>query len=299
MTQFKQIALIAPTASGKTSLSIEYAKKYNSNILSLDSLSIYKEIDIVSAKPTIDEREGIKHFGIDEIYPNEHFSVTTFIKLYQKAREESIRDNKSLIIVGGTSFYLKTLIDGLSPMPSISEETQRRTEELCKNMNKAYKFIYSLDKEYMKNIEPTDRYRVEKMLNLYFQTNLIPTDYFIQNPPKPTITEPINIYEIITDREILRERIRVRTENMLDIGLIDEVKYLENRYGRTPNCMRAIGIKEVLEYLDGVYNIDELKEKIIINTARLAKRQRTFNRSKFSKRIAISLDNFRVNIIKG
>ncbi len=293
----RQIALIAPTASGKTALSIELAKRYNANILSLDSLSIYKEIDIASAKPTKKEREGVKHFGIDIIYPNENFSVTTFIKLYQKAREESIKDNKKLIIVGGTGFYLKSLIDGISPIPKISNETIEKTLNLLKDTKKAYNFLYNIDSKYMRKIKPTDRYRVEKMLNLYFETNLTPTEYFSKNPPQPIIKEPIDIYQITTPREILRKRISIRTKNMLDMGLIDEVKYLIDKYTNFPNCMRAIGIKEVIDYLNGFYNIDELKEKIIINTARLAKRQRTFNRSKFKNSIDMSLEELKAKIL--
>ncbi len=296
MNLFRQIALIAPTASGKTALSIELAKRYNLNILSLDSLAIYKEIDIASAKPTIKERDGVKHFGIDVIYPNEKFSVATFIKLYQQAKEESIRDKRGLIIVGGTSFYLKTLIDGISPIPKISKNTVEKTLNLLQDSKKAYSFLYNIDSNYMEKIKPTDRYRVEKMLNLYFETNLTPTEYFRENPPQPIIKEPITIYQIVTPREILRERIAIRTQNMLDMGLIDEVKYLIEKYTTSPNTMRAIGVKEVIDYLNGVYNIDELKEKIIINTARLAKRQRTFNRSKFKNSIDMSLEDLRDNI---
>ena len=296
MNLFRQIALIAPTASGKTALSIEIAKKYNANILSLDSLAIYREIDIASAKPTRAEREGIKHFGIDVIYPNESFSVATFIKLYQEAREESIRENRGLIIVGGTGFYLKSLIDGISPIPQISKTTVEKSLNLLQDTQKAYNFLYNIDSNYMAKIKPTDRYRVEKMLNLYFETDLTPTDYFKKNPPQPIIKEPIKIYQIVTDREILRKRIAIRTQNMLDMGLIDEVKYLIEKYTTSPNSMKAIGIREVIDYLNGLYTKDELKAKIITNTARLAKRQRTFNRSKFKNSIDMSLEELKDNI---
>ncbi len=297
MRKFKQIALIAPTASGKTDLAIEYAKKNNANILSLDSLAIYKEMDIVSAKPTLKERDGIKHFGIDEIYPDKHFDVTTFIKLYKKAKEESIKEGKLLIIVGGTSFYLKSLIDGISPMPKISKSTYQKTTNLCSNLKKAYNFLYLKDKEYMQNIKPTDYYRVEKMLNLFFETGLIPTKYFKLNPPKPTITEPLNIYEIAIERDILRERIKKRTQKMLEEGLIDEIAYLEKKYTKAPNSMKAIGVKEVLDYFDGIYSKIELEEKIVINTARLAKRQRTFNSSQFPNRISMGLEELKKKLL--
>jgi tRNA dimethylallyltransferase len=121
MTSFKQLALIGPTASGKTDLAIKLAHKTSANILSLDSLALYKEIDIASAKPSIKERDNIKHYGIDELFANEFFDVTTFIELYKKAKKESIEENKNLIIVGGTSFYLSSLINGISSLTTISK----------------------------------------------------------------------------------------------------------------------------------------------------------------------------------
>jgi tRNA dimethylallyltransferase len=293
MKLFKEIALIAPTASGKTALSIEWADRFNANILSLDSLSIYKEVDIASAKPTLEERSGVRHFGVDEIYPDEKFSVTTFIELYKKAKDESVGEGKNLIIVGGTGFYLKALIYGLSPIPPISKATQRRTNKILEDVEQGYSLLFELDRGYMQNIKPTDRYRVEKMLNLYFETNLTPTEYFRRNPPIPTIEKPIKIYEIETDREILRERIAGRTDKMFEMGLIDEVKYLETKYGRGINPMKAIGVREILDYFDGVYSLDEAREKIIINTARLAKRQRTFNRTQFKTRLPMSLEELK------
>jgi len=282
MNSFCQIAIIGSTASGKTAKAIEYAKKNNANILSLDSLAIYKEIDIVSAKPTLKERDGVKHFGLDIIYPNDSFDVTLFIKLYKEAKTESIKEGKSLVIVGGTSFYLKSLIQGLSPMPTISSEIRKKSlQTIEQGVIEAYDILFKIDADYMLNIASTDSYRIEKMLNLYYQTGLTPTEYFRANPPQPTIIEPLPIYEIQVDKEILREKIKKRTQKMIDMGLVEEVAYLEKSYTREPNCMKAIGIKEVLDYFDGVYSFEQMQEKIVINTARLAKRQRTFNRSQF------------------
>ena len=129
----KQIAIIAPTASGKTALSISLAHKLNAVILSLDSLAIYKQINIASAKPTIKEQDGIVHFGIDEIYPNESFDVMKFIELYKKAKDYAIINNKNLIIVGGTSFYLKSMIDGISSIPKITSDNEKKIDEKFNN----------------------------------------------------------------------------------------------------------------------------------------------------------------------
>ncbi len=297
MTSFQQLALIGPTASGKTALAIEYAQKHNCNILSLDSLAIYKEINIVSAKPHPEERAGIKHFGLDLLYPNEAFDVTTFIDCYKASKEISIKEGKGLVIVGGTSFYLKSLLEGISPLPTISEKSYQQTAQYLCNIEEAHNLLYIKDSSYMSKIESTDYYRIEKMLNLFFETGLTPTEYFRQNPPLPTIADPLPIYEIEVDKTVLRSRIKKRTEKMLREGLIDEIFYLEKTYTKAPNCMKAIGIRETLDYFDGVYTKEELREKIIINTARLAKRQRTFNRSQFHNKITLELNKLKTLLL--
>jgi tRNA dimethylallyltransferase len=281
MNNFRQLALIGPTASGKTALSIKIAQQMNAYILSIDSLSIYKEIDIVSAKPTLEEREGIEHFGLDYLYPNENFDVTTFVKLYHEVYNKASQEGKNLIIVGGTSFYLKMLIEGISMLPNISEATKSETRKHLLNLQKTHQWLYNLDPEYMGKIAANDPYRIEKALHIYLETKLTPTAYFKQFPPKPTITAPLPIYQIEIERSELRERIALRTKMMLEEGFIDEICALEKKYSRTPNCMKAIGIKETLAYLDGVYDKKLLIEKITTNTARLAKRQKTFNNSQF------------------
>lgn len=291
--RFKQLAIIGSTASGKTALAIELAHRMNAHILSLDSLAIYKEIDIASAKPSIEERQGIKHFGIDEIFPNEPFDVTTFIELYNKAKKESIEANKNLIIVGGTGFYLSALINGISELPSISQEAKGKSKEQLQDLQSAYDFLYALDAKYMNNIKSSDSYRIEKMLNLYFETKLSPSEYFLANPPLATIEDNLPIYEIDVNREVLRERIKKRTGQMLKMGLIEEVFYLEKTYTRQPNSLKSIGIKEVLAYFDGDYSKKEMQERIVIHTAQLAKRQKTFNKSQFKEKTLLPLEALR------
>ncbi|UFH59054.1 tRNA (adenosine(37)-N6)-dimethylallyltransferase MiaA [Sulfurovum mangrovi] len=289
----KQLALIGPTASGKTSLSIEIAQKMDAYILSLDSLSIYKEIDIVSAKPTEKERAGIEHFGIDHLYPDEHFDVTTFVKLYQEVYHKAMHAGKNLVIVGGTSFYLKMLIEGISDLPSVSKHVRDKTARMLKDLKETYQFLYDLDPVYMERISQSDRYRIEKALNIYLETGMTPSEYFKANPPASVIKGTLPIYRIDIEREVLRKRIALRTELMLKEGLIDEICMLEKKYTRKPNCMKSIGIKETLDYLDGVYDKAMLAEKITTNTARLAKRQTTFNTSQFEGVIKGSVEELK------
>jgi tRNA dimethylallyltransferase len=285
----KQLAIIGPTASGKSDLAILMAKRLDAYILSIDSLSIYKEIDIVSAKPNKEELAEVKHFGIDLLSPDEYFSVDIFISLYKKVLASCQEDGKNLIIVGGTSFYLKSLMQGLSPLPKITKEIVVHVEDELKDLDKAYKLLQKIDKEYMKNISHNDRYRIEKALLIFRASEITPSQWFKQNPPKPIIKD-LEIYNIEVQREVLRERISKRTDKMLEMGLIDEVCYLEQKYTRSPHAMNSIGIVEVLQYLDLKLSLDEMVLNISTHTAQLAKRQQTFNRTQFENVIDAPLE---------
>ncbi|WP_123377491.1 tRNA (adenosine(37)-N6)-dimethylallyltransferase MiaA [Aliarcobacter butzleri] len=286
----KEIAIIGSTASGKTALSLEIASKTNSIILSLDSLCVYKEIDIVSAKPTLEERGEILHFGIDEVYPNVEFDVVCFMELYKKAKEYALKNDKNLIIVGGTGFYLKALIDGLS----LGIESKIKLDI---SVSEAYDLLYSLDEMYMKKIEKNDKYRVEKAYAIYKQTGLTPTLYFEKNP-KISLAKDLKIFEILWEKEELKKRVASRTNTMIKSGLIDEIIYLERKYTRAPNCMSSIGIVETFEYLDGKLSKEELEEKISQNTMKLAKRQNTFNKGQFLNKTSNIIDNLNSDILK-
>ncbi|PPK61442.1 tRNA dimethylallyltransferase [Malaciobacter marinus] len=287
----KQIAIIGSTASGKTSLALDIAKKTDSIILSLDSLSVYKQIDIASAKPTVKERGDIIHFGIDEVYANETFDVIQFIDCYQRAKEFAQNNNKNLIIVGGTGFYLKALVEGISTGIDTKNKLDIPKEE-------AYDILYNLDKEYMEKIAPNDTYRIEKAYGIYTQSGMTPTQFFKKNKKTPII-EDLQIFEIVWQRDDLRKRIALRTKQMLEDKLIDEVIFLEKTYTREPNCMSAIGIIETLEYLDGKLTKKELEEKILTNTAKLAKRQNTFNKSQFlENKTSNIIENLNSDILK-
>ena len=286
----KELAIIGTTASGKTALSLEIANKTNSIILSLDSLCVYKEIDIASAKPTKIERGDIVHFGIDEVFPNEKFDVIEFLNLYKNAKEYAEKNMKNLIIVGGTGFYLKALVDGISD--GLKENTN-----LDMSLNDTYNLLYSLDKEYMQKIEPNDKYRVEKAYSIYKQSGLTPSEYFLKNP-KIALSPNLPIFEILWEKDELINRISLRTKQMIKAGLIDETIYLEKKYTRAPNCMSSIGIVETLEYLDGKISKQELEDKIIQNTLKLAKRQNTFNKGQFTNRVSNIIPSLNSEIIK-
>ncbi len=291
-----QVAIIAPTASGKTALSLGLAKKYDAAILSLDSLSVYKEIDIASAKPTPKERGNIVHFGIDVVSPNQPFNVQTFVSLYREASHYCKTNRKPLIIVGGTSFYLKSLLDGISELPKVSEHVRTEVRRIAANLPQAYDTLKKIDPRYAAKLSASDRYRIAKALELYFETKIPPSLYFDTHLPVPVISGELPLFEIVWPRRLLRERIRIRTKKMLRDGLVDEVAMLEARYTRAPNAMKAIGIKETLDYLDGYYDKDTLFEKIVTHTAQLAKRQQTFNKTQFNDVTREELERLEVRI---
>jgi tRNA dimethylallyltransferase len=277
-------AIIGPTASGKSDLAIKIAKKIGYEILSLDSLSIYKEIDIASAKPSIKELKEVRHYGVNEIYPNEKFDVNKFIEIYKKI------PHKNIIIVGGSGFYLKAMIEGISQMPPITPEIKKEARK------KDYEFLKKIDPLFASKISKNDTYRIQKGIEIFLATNTPPSIYFKQNPPKPVI-ENIPIFEIQIDRKTLRERIKKRTQKMFEMGLIDEVAYIEKKYrDRRLPALKAIGVKEVLDYFNGIYDKTSLKEKIITNTSRLAKRQQIFNKTQFPQKISAPLEKLE-NII--
>lgn len=284
-----QLAIIGPTASGKSDLAIKIALKTNAYILSIDSLSIYKEIDIVSAKPSKEELETVKHFGINVLDPDAYFSVDIFISLYKDVVKQCKEDGKNLVIVGGTSFYLKSLMQGLSSLPEITQEIKSKVSKLLKDLPASYKLLLQKDALYMKNIDKNDSYRIEKALLIYEASGLTPTEWFVKNPPQPVI-EKMPIYNIDVSRELIRQRIQKRSERMLEMGLIDEVCALEHKYSRFPHAMKSIGIVEVLDFLDGKIEKSEMLELISIHTAQLAKRQQTFNKTQFEGLVSAPLE---------
>lgn len=281
MSLMKQLAIIGSTASGKSDLALTLAQKYNALILSIDSLSIYKEIDIASAKPSASELSVVEHFGINCLSPDQTASVITFIDEYRSLQFKAREENKNIIIVGGSSFYLKSMLEGLSPIPDFSPQTLQKAKLLLNDLGECHRLLFDIDPVSMGKIAPTDAYRIEKMLLIYLESAMAPAEWFRANPPKPIIRD-CPILNLQIDRTLLRDRIRLRTDKMVKSGLIDEVAKLERVYGRVPNSMKAIGIIEVLDYLDAKSSKVEMIELISTHTAQLAKRQQTFNSHQFS-----------------
>jgi len=269
---FFEIALIGTTASGKTHIAGILAREFEAVILSLDSLCVYKEINIASAKPSKEELGSLDYFGVNLLSVKEHFNVGLFIKEYQKAKEFAKNKNLPLIIVGGSGFYLKTMIEGLS-----SKVLQ--TKSSLSN-DAIYKLLKELDPH--QKIEKNDTYRLKKWLSIYEQTGEIPSE-FLKRTQKSGVLKNVEIYELVWDKELLKKRIQARTKEMLDKGLLEEAKELFLRFDNKLKALNSIGLKECKEYLEGKISFDELENLITIHTTQLAKRQRTFNKKFQSK----------------
>ena len=293
----KKLAIIGPTASGKSDLAIKIALSIDAYVLSIDSLSVYKEIDVVSAKPSKEELNAVRHFGVNVLNPDEYFSVDLFMDLYEEVAQECEKNGKNLIIVGGTSFYLKSLLQGLSALPNITNAVKNRVNEKLLDLRACHGVLKEVDEEYMKNVSPNDSYRIEKALLIYEASGVTPTEWFKLNPPKPII-ENLDVFNIDVDRDVLRQRIAKRTDKMFQSGLLDEVCALERKYSRSPNCMNSIGIVEVLEYLDNKVSKETMLQNVSIHTGQLAKRQQTFNKTQFENIISEPLETLEKTILK-
>ncbi|MDR3347513.1 MAG: tRNA (adenosine(37)-N6)-dimethylallyltransferase MiaA [Helicobacteraceae bacterium] len=275
----KTIAIIGQSASGKSELAHALARKHGAALLSMDSLGVYRHIEIASAKPTAQERAGLTYFGIDLAEPSERFGVDDFALEYLRAREFCLRRDRDLIIVGGSSFYLKALLDGLSPLPPITQAVKNMCAQLLERLPIAYDRLCAIDSVYAAKIKPADRYRIEKALLIAFGSNMKPSEWFALNPPKPIASDIAIVYPQIP-LEMLREKIAIRTQNMLRRGLIDETRNLLN-IAPLGQPIKAIGIAETVMHLENKIDLAELEKLINIHTAQLAKRQRTFNNAQF------------------
>lgn len=279
----KILALVAPTASGKSALALRLSRALNAEIFSIDSLSVYREIDIASAKPTHAELSEIKHYGINALSPDEHCSAAVVMELFARALEQC--DKEILLIVGGSGFYLSCLYQGLSPMPPMDRVAIESSAKTIASLPNPYGFLRSIDPKSAESISPHDTYRLHRLLAIYFATGSAPSAYFAAHARSPLIAKP-PIYSIAMPREELVSRIEQRTRSMLSHGLIAEARGLLERYGREIQPFGAIGLKECLGYFDGRLDERELCEQIAIHTRQLAKRQATYIRSKFPNAVS-------------
>ena len=278
MNKPKVIVICGPTASGKTALSIELAKRINGEIISSDSMQIYKDMNIGTAKPTTEEMQGIKHYLLDFVEPNQRYSVAEFKKDAERAIEEILQKGKVPIVVGGTGLYVDSLIYGIEYQTIEFDENYRKElENRAENegLDLLYKEAQKIDPQAIKKISANDQKRILRILEIYKATGKNKTEQEIESR-KNGVKYDYKVFAIDMNREDLYDRINKRVDIMLENGLIEEVKQLLEKYDQFPTAMQGLGYKEVVEYLQGKTSEEEMIENIKRETRRYAKRQITW-----------------------
>lgn len=280
MKKPKVIVICGPTASGKTALSIELAKEINGEIISCDSMQIYKDMNIGTAKPTKEEMQGIKHYLLDFVSPDERYSVANFKQDAKEAIKEILSKGKIPIIVGGTGLYVDSLIYEIEYSDIKFDEQYRKKLESIANeegIETLYKEAKRIDPQAIEKISPNDKKRILRILEIYKATGKNKTQQEIESRKKE-VEYDYKIFAINWDREELYERINKRVDIMIENGLIEEVQEILEKYNKFPTAMQGLGYKEVVEYLNGQVSKEEMIEKIKMETRRYAKRQLTWFR---------------------
>lgn len=275
------IVILGPTASGKTAVSIELAKTINGEIISADSMQVYKHMNIGTAKPTDDEMQGIQHYLINEVDPCEEFSVVKYQQLALTYIEEILNKEKTPIIAGGTGLYINSVVDNIDFSETVSdwslrEQLNKEAEE--KGNDYLYEKLKSVDPIAAKSIHKNNVKRVIRALEVYEQTKTPFSEHKKNSRNKPPIYN-FKIFGLTMDREKLYKRIDERVDKMFELGLINEVEHLiKMGYGDCKIAMQGIGYKEILKYLKKDITLDEAIYIIKRDTRHYAKRQLTWFR---------------------
>lgn len=278
MSERKVIFIVGPTASGKTSLSIEIAKKFNGEIISADSMQIYKGIHIASAAPDEEEMCGIPHYMLEFLKTEETFSVADYVKLARKHIDDILSRGKLPIVVGGTGLYINSLLDNTGFLEEETDLSLRQKFEEEFSLLGGEKMLQKLavfDPETANRLHPNNKRRIIRAFEVYEQTGKTITQQNIDSHKEETDFSSLVIGITFNDREILYNRINKRIDIMLENGLLEEARQ-NFSYANTKGAFQAIGHKEFYGYFNGEISFDEAKELLCRQTRRYAKRQLTW-----------------------
>ncbi|HEX5611152.1 MAG TPA: tRNA (adenosine(37)-N6)-dimethylallyltransferase MiaA [Burkholderiales bacterium] len=280
----KRIAycLLGPTASGKSSLALELARRLPLEIVSLDSAQVYRGLDIGTAKPSREERERVPHHLIDIAEPIERYSAGRFRSDAIDAIEDILSRNRIPLLVGGTMLYYRALVAGLDALPSAEPEIRRQIDEEAaqRGWPALHAQLACIDPAAAARMSPNDSQRIQRALEVWRITGRPMTA--LQTGRAQALPFELSAFSLVPpDRGELHRRIAERLDAMLKAGLIDEVENLRRRYALNADLpsMRAVGYRQVWGYLEGEYDRAEMRERAIAATRQLAKRQLTWLRS--------------------
>lgn len=280
--RYPAICLMGPTASGKSKLAVELALRLNCEIISVDSVLVYRGMDIGTAKPTMNERQGIPHHLIDILDQAEVFSTGRFrgkaLELIQSIRSRG----KTPLLVGGTMLYFRALLRGLALLPEADRKIRHEIdcEALRIGWRELHRELAHVDPISAARIHPNDPQRIQRALEVFRITGKSLTELCSEESPEKQPFFPIELKVIPTERRSLYQRIDVRFREMVTSGLIEEVEKMYRREDLSPNCpsVRAVGYRQVWTYLEGKLDRKSMIEKGIVATRQLAKRQLTWLR---------------------
>lgn len=267
----KVIAIVGPTASGKTDFAINLAQKTNGEVISADSRLVYKGFDIGTAKPTLAERKGIPHYMIDIVEPEVDYSSGLYADDAQKAISDILKRGKLPIITGGTGLYFRLLLENYD-VPRIEPDYELREKLKEYSSEELHRKLQKLDAIRAAEIDPNDKKKIIRAIEMAEH---------LEKPLSEYKKEPLYDVEWIginCPRELLYERINKRVDLMIEKGLIEETKHLLKKHGRIKNLICTIGYQEMTAYLDGAITLEEAKDKLKQNTRNYAKRQLTWFR---------------------
>ena len=278
------ICIAGPTASGKTALAVELAKELNGEVVSCDSMQVYKRMDIGTAKPSIDEMQGIVHHMIDVAEPDEDFSVSRYCAMAAPIVEDIVSRGKTAIIAGGTGLYMDSLIQGndFAPFPSTGVREKLEQEAAEKGIQTLFDRLSAIDPEAAGRLHLSDKKRIIRALEVYLETGETITEHNQKTQLLPPRFTPLWLGLDFENRADLYERIDRRVGLMLEMGLIDEIQGLLAA-GIPEKCtaLQAIGYKEFVAALNGECTIGEAADLVRQSSRRYAKRQLTwFRRNK-------------------
>ncbi|MFZ0369239.1 MAG: tRNA (adenosine(37)-N6)-dimethylallyltransferase MiaA [Halobacillus sp.] len=277
------ISVVGPTAVGKSKLGVEIAKRFGGEVISGDSMQIYKSMDIGTAKVTEQEMQGIPHHLVDIKEPDESFSVAEFQDKVQNLIRTISSQGNLPVIVGGTGLYIQATLYNFNFSEQKRDEQviKRLEKEACEyGMEALYRRLQSVDPEQAKKVHPNNERRVLRALEVYETTGKVMSDYQKQQSNESPFRPVIIGLEM--EREELYNRINRRVDHMVEEGLIAEVRGLYNKGYEHTQAMKAIGYKEFLPYFNGEYSLDRAVELLKRNSRRYAKRQYTYFRNKMN-----------------
>jgi tRNA dimethylallyltransferase len=268
----KGIVILGPTAVGKTNLSIQLAKKLDTEIISADSAQVYNGLDIGTAKVDDEEAQGIIHHMIDIVEPIKKYNVGEYQKSTNKILEKFEKEKKVPILVGGTGLYINSVTNGLAELPESDPILREKLDK--KSAEELYEELERIDPQAAKDIHPNNKRRVERAVEVFHLTGE-PFSIISKKNIKRNNFEFIKI-GLERDREELYERINLRVDLMIKGGLVEEVRKLYEKYGESIRKINIIGYSELIDYFKGEITLEEATEKIKQNSRKYAKRQFTW-----------------------